>query len=91
MNVLLIDRYQGIEFDEEIRVQGFDYCEVMDTRDHLITGRKDGRSYVALAPHIVEWVEANCAGQAILAMERDDFLIAFNDLSDAMLFRTRFA
>lgn len=90
MVVLLNDAFEGIEFDEEIRVQGFDYAEIVDL-DHLRVERCGDRTKVVLSQHLREWLEADCAGEAILAHERDDFLIVFNDATDATLYRLRFA
>jgi hypothetical protein len=90
MPVILNDIYSGVEFDEEIRVQGFDYAEVVDL-DDLRVERREDRTVVVLAPHLTDWIEGECAGEAILVSERDDFMIAFNSLADATLFRIRFA
>ena len=90
MSVMLNEAYHGIEFDEDIRMQGFDYQEVVPL-NHLHPVRRAGRTVVVLSTEMAEWVERECSGQAILASERDDFLIVFNDETDAMLFHTRFA
>lgn len=90
MPVMLNDTFGSVEFDEEIRVQGFDYAEVVPL-DFLRPLRRDGRSTVVLTDDLKDWIERECAGEAILAIERDDFMVVFNDLTDAVLYRTRFA
>jgi hypothetical protein len=89
--VILSDSFKALEFDEEMRVQGFDYAEVIDL-DHLRIDRGgDGSTRVVMHPDIRAWVETECAGEALLATERDDFIIVFNDPTDATMYRLRFA
>lgn len=90
MSVLLNECWMGLDFDEDIRMQGYDFAEVVDI-DYLRIERHNDRSKVVLVPIVRDWIEAECAGEALLVAERDDFLIAFNDPTDAMLYRTRFS
>lgn len=82
MSVLINDQYRDCNIRSLPALGGFDYVEDIDYDDLRIVGKYD----VKLVRRVEEWIEGQCAGNAMLCTEGDFFKVAFNDPTDAMAF-----